>query len=52
MGKRQARELRSLENGISDSSVASIVGGPLMNVGYMQFLITDDVMAIYHGPVR
>ena len=31
--------------------VASIVGGPLMKVGYVQFLM-NDVMAIYHGPGR
>ena len=52
MDKWQARESRSPKNGICDSSVASIVGGPLMKVGYAQFLITDDVMAIYHGPGR
>ena len=40
------------KNGICDSSVASIVRGPLMKVGYTQFLIKDDVMAIYHGPGR
>ena len=52
MDKREARESRSPKNGICDSSVASIVGGPLMKVGYTQFLIIDVIMAIYHGPGR
>lgn len=52
MDKRQARESRSPKNGICDSSVASIVGGPLVKVGCVQFLKTDDVMAIYHDPGR
>ena len=34
------------------TAVASIVGGSLMKVSYMQFLITDNVMAVYHDPGR
>jgi hypothetical protein len=50
--KQPAQESRSPKNGVHDSSVASIVGGPSMKVGYTQCLITDDVMAIYHDPGR
>ena len=32
---------------ICDRAVASIVGGSLMKVRYIQFLITGDVMAVY-----
>ena len=33
-------------------AVASIVGGSLMKVSYMQSLITGDVMTVYHDPGR
>ena len=37
---------------ICDRAVASIVGGSLMKVSYMQSLITGDVMAGYYDPER
>ena len=38
------------KNWIGDRVVASIVGGSLMKGRYIQFLITDDVMAVYYNP--
>ena len=35
------------KNWICDRVVALIVGGSLMKVRYIQFLITGDVMAVY-----
>ena len=37
---------------ICDRAVASIVGGSLMKVRYIQFLITGDVMAVYRNSRR